>query len=174
MAGNMLNQLEDLLRRFAVWFFGLFARLAAYFDDSAAFDHATALKNVVTINTRQHWDLAFEEAEREGKEGILAYFTKWSSPPCKFVRPWFAELSEKYSNLKFLMVYVEDLEELAVEAGVKFIPEFQFFHEGKTEKVQGAKRDQVEALLKRKIGHSMVQRTQTRTIEEQSRSKKAN
>lgn len=67
MAGRTFDHFEELLRRFAVWFFGLFARLATFFDDSAAFD-ATALKSVVTINTRQHWDLAFEEAEREGKE----------------------------------------------------------------------------------------------------------
>jgi hypothetical protein len=43
------------------------------------------------------------------------------------------------------------VQELAVEAGVQFIPEFQFFHAGQMEKVQGSKRAAVEDLLRKKV-----------------------
>jgi hypothetical protein len=67
---KMVGQIKKLLQDLAVWFFGLFSQLADYFGTTET--RAVAAENVVTINTRQHWDETFLQAEKEGKEARLS------------------------------------------------------------------------------------------------------
>jgi thioredoxin 1 len=64
------------------------------------------------------------------------------------IGPFFEELSKKYTNLKFIKVDVDELEDVASEAGVSAMPSFYVYKEGKVvDTVVGASKDKLEALI---------------------------
>jgi thioredoxin 1 len=68
--------------------------------------------------------------------------------PCKMIGPFFEELSNKYINVKFLKVDVDELDELASELGVSAMPSFYVYKDGKVaETLVGASKDKLEALI---------------------------
>ncbi|XP_041582829.1 thioredoxin-like [Vulpes lagopus] len=68
--------------------------------------------------------------------------------PCKMIKPFFHSLSEKYSNVVFLEVDVDDCQDVASECEVKCMPTFQFFKKGqKVGEFSGANKEKLEATI---------------------------
>ncbi|XP_023389227.1 thioredoxin isoform X1 [Pteropus medius] len=75
---------------------------------------------------------AFEEAlTSAGSKLVVVDFSATWCGPCKMIKPFFHSLSEKYSNVVFLEVDVDDCQDVASECEVKCMPTFQFFKNGK-------------------------------------------
>lgn len=77
----------------------------------------------------------------------------WASfcAPCKYVGPYFEELSTKYPNVTFVKASIEDPEisSIADEYGVASIPTFLTFHGGvlTTAKLVGANKENLLQLV---------------------------
>ena len=66
------------------------------------------------------------------------------------IGPFFDELSKKYTNLKFIKVDVDELEEVASEVGVSAMPSFFVYKDGKiADQLVGASKEKLEALVEK-------------------------
>uniref|UniRef100_A0A452URX7 Thioredoxin n=1 Tax=Ursus maritimus TaxID=29073 RepID=A0A452URX7_URSMA len=96
---------------------------------------------------------AFQEAlNGAGDKLVVVDFSATWCGPCKMIKPFFHSLSEKYSNVVFLEVDVDDsitlVEDVAAECEVKCMPTFQFFKKGqKVGEFSGANKEKLEATI---------------------------
>ena len=81
---------------------------------------------------------------------VIDYSTTWCGP-CKIVLPKFTELSEKYTEVKFLKCIGDtssEASQLMKREGVRSVPSFHFWKKGsKIEVVNGARIEEVEAAV---------------------------
>ncbi|VFV18844.1 thioredoxin domain-containing protein [Lynx pardinus] len=92
---------------------------------------------------------AFQEAlNSAGEKLVVVDFSATWCGPCKMIKPFFHSLSEKYSNVVFLEVDVDDCQDVASECEVKCMPTFQFFKKGqKVGEFSGANKEKLEATI---------------------------
>lgn len=64
-----------------------------------------------------------EQFDQEIKEGVVLIdvYAPWCGP-CKMISPALKELSEKYTNVKFIKVNADELKEIADELEVMSVP----------------------------------------------------
>jgi thioredoxin len=78
---------------------------------------------------------------------IIDFFTKWCGP-CKAVAPFFEKLQTEYPHITFAKCDCEDADDLIDTLGVKSIPTFMKFVNGKKEAVvTGADKNQILELV---------------------------
>ena len=61
---------------------------------------------------------------------VVDFYADWCGP-CKRMTPVFCSLSEEFSNVTFIKVNIDDNKSIADRYGVKSIPTFIFFKDGK-------------------------------------------
>ena len=89
---------------------------------------------------------AFQEALNSAGDKLVAvdFSATWCGP-CQMIKPFFHSLSEKYTNVPFLEVDVDDF---ASECEVKCMPTFQFFKKGqKVGEFSGGNKEKLEATI---------------------------
>uniref|UniRef100_A0A0X3Q5Y5 Thioredoxin-like protein 1 n=1 Tax=Schistocephalus solidus TaxID=70667 RepID=A0A0X3Q5Y5_SCHSO len=62
---------------------------------------------------------------------VVDFYANWCGP-CKIIAPVFADLSRKYTSVKFVKVDVDKCEETAAHYHITAIPTFIFIRDGKT------------------------------------------
>ncbi|VCW98069.1 unnamed protein product [Gulo gulo] len=69
--------------------------------------------------------------------------------PCKMIKLFSHCLSEKYSNVVFLGVHMDDSQDVATEFEVKFMATLQFFlkKEKKVDEFSGVNKEKLEATM---------------------------
>ncbi|KAJ3028589.1 UNVERIFIED_CONTAM: Cytoplasmic thioredoxin isoenzyme 2 [Siphonaria sp. JEL0065] len=82
--------------------------------------------------------------------------------PCKAISPVFAQYADEFKNIVFLKVDVDEVPEAAESAGIRAMPTFHFYQNGKKiEEIVGANpaklKDAIEKVDKNKIGYKMMQ-----------------
>lgn len=74
---------------------------------------------------------AFQEAlAAAGDKLVVVDFSATWCGPCKMIKPFFHSLCDKYSNVVFLEVDVDDCQDVAADCEVKCMPTFQFYKKG--------------------------------------------
>nr|1M7T_A Chain A, Chimera of Human and E. coli thioredoxin [synthetic construct] len=74
---------------------------------------------------------AFQEAlDAAGDKLVVVDFSATWCGPCKMIKPFFHSLSEKYSNVIFLEVDVDDAQDVAPKYGIRGIPTLLLFKNG--------------------------------------------
>ncbi|RLN93459.1 hypothetical protein BBJ28_00003361 [Nothophytophthora sp. Chile5] len=69
---------------------------------------------------------------QEGAQGkAIVYFTAKWCPPCKMIGPIYDELSAKYDGIAFAKLDVDELNDTTSKAGVRSMPTFFYFKDGK-------------------------------------------
>ncbi|QEU59248.1 Trx3 [Kluyveromyces lactis] len=90
----------------------------------------------------------FEAAMKADNLSLVDFFATWCGP-CKAVAPHVQKLSEKYSNVKFYKVDVDESPDIAGAFGISSMPTFVLFKNGKgLGKVVGADPRGVEEAIK--------------------------
>ncbi len=78
---------------------------------------------------------------------VLDAFAVWCGP-CKMISPKVVEFSDKYPNVKFYKIDVDEVPDVAQELGVRAMPTFMLFKNGeKVGEVVGANARALEAAI---------------------------
>ncbi|OGM40167.1 thioredoxin [Aspergillus bombycis] len=100
---------------------------------------------VVKIETEQEFR---EKVLEASGPVVLDCFAEWCGP-CKAIAPKLAQFSEQYPSAKFYKIDVDQLEKVAAELGVRAMPTFMLFKDGKkVSDVVGANPPALEAGIK--------------------------
>ncbi|KAJ1500762.1 Thioredoxin-2 [Coelomomyces lativittatus] len=93
-----------------------------------------------------------EELNTHKKSGSLVvvdFYAVWCGP-CKMIAPKLEELSTKYTNVTFLKVDVDELQELATEYSITAMPTFILFkNESQLEVIVGSNVAKLEEAIKK-------------------------
>ncbi|KAM5273615.1 thioredoxin-like [Ctenodactylus gundi] len=102
-----------------------------------------AAKLVKLIESKEDFNEALACA---GDKLVVVDFSIAWCGPCKMIKPFFHSLSEKYSNVLFLEVDVDDCQDVAAGFEIKCMPVFQFFKKGqKVGEFSGANKEKLDA-----------------------------
>ncbi|KAJ2784757.1 mitochondrial thioredoxin [Coemansia interrupta] len=82
----------------------------------------------------------FKALIKENPKAVADFYASWCSA-CKTMTPVFEDLSNKYPDVTFISVDVDDGEDLAHEQGITAMPTFKLFDNGEMiEEIVGAKK----------------------------------
>ncbi|XP_053558648.1 thioredoxin [Bombina bombina] len=80
-----------------------------------------------------------------GDKLVVVDFTATWCGPCKMIAPFFKSLSEKYPDVVFLKVDVDDAQDVAADCDIKCMPTFHFYKKGeKVHDFSGANQNTLE------------------------------
>ncbi|KAI7867545.1 thioredoxin [Spinellus fusiger] len=98
---------------------------------------------LVTITSLQQ----FHELINTNKKVVVDFHATWCGP-CKVIAPKYEGFSNKYTDIVFAKVDVDDVPDVASEVGVRAMPTFAYFLDGvKAHEVVGASAGNVEEKL---------------------------
>ncbi|XP_053154399.1 thioredoxin domain-containing protein 2-like isoform X2 [Hemicordylus capensis] len=90
-----------------------------------------------------------ELASASEKLVVVDFSATWCGP-CKMIKPFYRSLSEKYSDVVFLEVDVDEAQDVASHYDVKCMPTFQFFKNNeKVHEFSGANKEKLEETIKK-------------------------
>ncbi|XP_069622612.1 thioredoxin-like [Ranitomeya imitator] len=85
-----------------------------------------------------------------GNKLIVVDFTATWCGPCQTIAPFFESLACKYPAILLYKVDVDTAADIAAECGIKAMPTFQFYKDGKkVDDLCGADPDKLESLIKK-------------------------
>mmetsp|Transcript_19887 Transcript_19887/g.39317 ORF Transcript_19887/g.39317 Transcript_19887/m.39317 type:complete len:106 (+) Transcript_19887:43-360(+) len=88
------------------------------------------------VGSMTEWSYVMEESKE--KLVVVDFTASWCGP-CQRIAPHFESLSEKYPQVSFAKVDVDAQSEIAQECGIRAMPTFQLFREGrKVDELTGA------------------------------------
>uniref|UniRef100_A0A7N0UNE2 Thioredoxin domain-containing protein n=1 Tax=Kalanchoe fedtschenkoi TaxID=63787 RepID=A0A7N0UNE2_KALFE len=100
-------------------------------------------RNVHLITTVENWEARLAQAGREGKTVIASFSASWCSP-CKEITPEYHDLADKYTNIMFLTVDVDELAEFSTSWDIKATPTFFFLKDRRqVDKLVGANKPEL-------------------------------
>jgi len=93
----------------------------------------------------------FNEVINSGKPVIVDFTASWCGP-CKRIAPFFEKLAGDFPGMVFLKVDVDELDTVAAQCGIRAMPTFIVFKDGKQipgAKLEGASDQALEELVKK-------------------------
>ena len=92
-----------------------------------------------------------QSALEENNIVVVDYWATWCGP-CKLIAPFYKDLDDKYENVCFLKVDVDEAEELATSQEIQCMPTFHIFkNKEKVETIKGAKKELLEESIKKNL-----------------------
>jgi len=80
---------------------------------------------------------------------VVDYYAQWCGP-CKRIAPIIEEMSNTYSNVTFVKVDVDELEEIARAQSINAMPTFKLYKAGKqVDELVGASAEKLKQLIEK-------------------------
>ncbi|KAL7132937.1 hypothetical protein ABFS83_12G108600 [Erythranthe nasuta] len=104
---------------------------------------------VVAVHSSSNWRIHFEASKQTSKLIVIDFTASWCGP-CQFILPSVNEFAEKYGDVDFIKIDVDELHDVAQEFGVQAMPTFILMKGGKeVDKVVGAKREDLQKKIEK-------------------------
>lgn len=103
------------------------------------------------VKTAQDYDAIMKHLTETGSCGIIDFTAKWCGP-CKAIAPIYEELSQKYPQVKFLKIDIDNPDMTAVvnDHGITGVPTFTMYKgPRKVENFTGARVDLLRSVLQK-------------------------
>ncbi|XP_003227375.1 thioredoxin [Anolis carolinensis] len=90
------------------------------------------------------------ELDNAAEKLVVVDFSATWCGPCKMIKPFFHSLSEKYPDVTFIEIDVDDAQDVAAHCDVKCMPTFQFYkNKEKVHEFSGANKEKLEETIKK-------------------------
>ncbi|XP_026569170.1 thioredoxin domain-containing protein 2-like [Pseudonaja textilis] len=90
------------------------------------------------------------ELSNAGSKLIVVDFSATWCGPCKMIKPFFHSMVEKYPEVVFIEIDVDDAQDVASHCDVKCMPTFQFYKNNeKVHEFSGANKEKLEEAIKK-------------------------
>ncbi|KAG4992520.1 hypothetical protein AAZX31_09G220400 [Glycine max] len=109
----------------------------------------SSASRVQSFHSSARWQLHFNELKETNKLVVIDFSASWCGP-CKFIEPAIHAMSEKFTDVDFVKIDVDELPDVAKEFNVEAMPTFVLCKKGKeVDKVVGAKKDELEKKIEK-------------------------
>ncbi|XP_031487346.1 thioredoxin H2-like [Nymphaea colorata] len=107
---------------------------------------------ILFIHSVADWKSHFDSVKASNKLLVVDFSASWCGP-CRFIEPAVHEFAQKYTNVSFVKIDVDELQSVASELGIQAMPTFLLFKGGnQVDKVVGAKKDELEKKILSHMG----------------------
>jgi len=112
-----------------------------------------AESGVHNLQTKDSWaEVLKQQEEAADTLYVVDAFATWCGP-CKVISPKIVEFAKQYPEVKFYKIDVDELPDVSQELGIRAMPTFLFFKNGKkVTEVVGANPGAIEAAIKKHKG----------------------
>ncbi|KAK7245925.1 hypothetical protein RIF29_40779 [Crotalaria pallida] len=99
---------------------------------------------VQSFHSSARFQLHFNELKASSKLVVIDFSASWCGP-CKFIEPAIHAMADKFTDVEFIKIDVDELSDVSREFGVQAMPTFVLLKKGKEiDRVVGAKKDELE------------------------------
>ncbi|OVA09089.1 Thioredoxin [Macleaya cordata] len=99
---------------------------------------------VQAFHSSDEWKNLFTSL-KDSSQLIVIDFTATWCPPCRMMAPIFADLAEKFTEVVFVKIDVDELKDVCEEFEVEAMPTFIFIKQGVVvDKIVGAGKNELE------------------------------
>ncbi|KAL6653892.1 hypothetical protein ACP70R_008816 [Stipagrostis hirtigluma subsp. patula] len=110
-----------------------------------------AKESVTAIHSLGEWSIMIDEANRTNKLAVINFTATWCRPS-RVIGPVFADLANKFPNVIFLKVDIDEMETIAEQFGIRSAPIFLFMKGGEVkDKVRGADKEELVEKLELQV-----------------------
>ncbi|PRQ53683.1 putative monodehydroascorbate reductase (NADH) [Rosa chinensis] len=110
-------------------------------EDSAA---SSEDSRVMSFHSSARWQLHFNSVKDTSKLLVIDFSASWCGP-CRFIEPAIHAMADKFTDVDFAKIDVDELSDVSQEFGVQAMPTFVLLKNGKeVDRVVGAKKDELE------------------------------
>ncbi|XP_065877155.1 thioredoxin H2 [Euphorbia lathyris] len=118
---------------------------AAAAADSSSVDHSA----VTSFHSPQRWQLHLNSIKESSQLMVIDFAASWCGP-CKFMEPEVKAMAEKFTDVSFAKIDVDELPNVAQEFGVQAMPTFVLVKKGKeVDRIVGAKKDELHKKIEK-------------------------
>ncbi|GLT35398.1 hypothetical protein SLA2020_098550 [Shorea laevis] len=105
--------------------------------------------HILTFHSSARWQLHFNSAKESPKLMVIDFAASWCGP-CKFMEPAVHAMANKFTEVEFIKIDVDELPDVAQEFGVQAMPTFLLVKKGKeVDRVVGAQKDELERKIEK-------------------------
>lgn len=98
---------------------------------------------VIKIHKTSEWQSHYDEWKQSTKLMVVDFTASWCGP-CKFLAPVINDLADKYEDVVFVKIDVDELKDVAQQYDVKAMPTLVLLKQEKeVARVVGAKKDEL-------------------------------
>ncbi|CAJ1939948.1 unnamed protein product [Sphenostylis stenocarpa] len=111
-------------------------------------DRSTSFSSqVLTFHSSAKWNAHFDALKQTNKLMVVDFTASWCKP-CKVMDPVIQEFADKFRDVEFVKIDVDELLEVSQSFQVQGMPTFMLIKKGKvTDKVVGVKKEELQRLI---------------------------
>ncbi|XP_044473287.1 thioredoxin-like protein CXXS1 [Mangifera indica] len=99
---------------------------------------------VVKVDSKESWDFFISQATTQGCPVVVHFTAAWCMPSVA-MNPFFEELALSFQNILFLVVDVDEVQEVATKMDIKAMPTFLLMkEEAQIERLVGANPEKIK------------------------------
>ncbi|KAL2546806.1 Thioredoxin H2 [Forsythia ovata] len=107
-------------------------------------ESSTKKGQVIAFHSSSKWKIHFQASKQTSNLIVIDFTASWCGP-CRYMEPAINEFADKYMNVEFIKIDVDELHDVAQEYGVQAMPTFILIKKGKeVDKLVGAKKEELQ------------------------------
>ncbi|XP_010441109.1 PREDICTED: thioredoxin H2-like [Camelina sativa] len=100
---------------------------------------------LLKFSSSARWQLHYNEIKESNKLMVVDFSASWCGP-CRMIEPTIHAMADKFTDVDFVNLDVDELPDVAKEFNVTGMPTFVLIQKGKeVERIIGAKKDELES-----------------------------
>ncbi|CAI9775319.1 unnamed protein product [Fraxinus pennsylvanica] len=104
---------------------------------------------VIAYHSSSKWKIHFEGSKLTSNLMVIDFTASWCGP-CRYMEPAMNEFAAKYTDVEFIKIDIDELEDVAQEFAVHVLPTFLLIKKGKeVDKLVGANKEELRKKIEK-------------------------